>query len=382
MTDATACGTCPTDLRVALVHDWLTGMRGGEKCLEVMAEIVPQAHLYTLLHVPGSGVAGHREPPHRHLVRAAAAPAPSANYRWACRFFPRAIESFDLSGYDLVLSSSHCVAKSAIPAPGALSVCYCYTPMRYVWDRFDDYFGTRPAPLRSLIGWQAARLCAWVRRTAARVHQWLPISTVVQQRLRDWYGVADARSAHRLPAGGRGPLRGAGRLPAPAGLASGGYDLVLSALVPYKRIDLAVRGAVAAGRTLVVAGKGPERGSPARLAAATRRVRTRCIFAGRGRRCGAAGALRPLPGLRVSGTGGFRDHAARGDGRRPAGGGLPRRRGAGHGARGAQRRLLHRADHGRPRRRPGRSAPRRRLGRGGHGRPRRRPSTASVSAPS
>jgi hypothetical protein len=74
-------------------------------------------------------------------------PRAETHYRWALPLFPRAIESFDLSGYDLVLSSSHCVAKGAVPAPGALSVCYCYTPMRYVWDRFDDYFGDKPAPL-------------------------------------------------------------------------------------------------------------------------------------------------------------------------------------------------------------------------------------------
>ncbi len=247
----------PADLKVALVHDWLTGMRGGEKCLEVMGEIFPQADLYTLLHVPGSVTPVIEN---RRVVTSFVQKMPRAEqrYRWALPLFPRAIESFDLTGYDLVLSSSHCVAKSAIPDPAALSVCYCYTPMRYVWDRFDDYFGRKPLPLRAAIGVQARWLRAWDRRTSDRVQQWLPISTVVAERLRDWYGVPDERSRVLFPPVDVDRFRDAGRLPVPAGLESGGYDLVLSALVPYKRIDLAVTGAIAAGRTLVVAGKGPE----------------------------------------------------------------------------------------------------------------------------
>ena len=250
--------TLPPDLRVALVHDWLTGMRGGEKCLEVMAELFPAADLFTLLHVPGSVSPVIED---RRIVTSFVQRLPAAErrYRWALPLFPRAIEAFDFSGYDLVLSSSHCVAKSAIPAPGALSVCYCYTPMRYVWDRFDDYFGDKPGPLRRLIGWQAARLRRWDRRTAARVRQWLPISTVVQQRLVEWYGVPRERTRIVFPPVDVARFQGAHRLPPPDGLTSGGYDLVLSALVPYKRIDLAVQAAIAAGRTLVVAGTGPER---------------------------------------------------------------------------------------------------------------------------
>ena len=115
--------TLPPDLRVALVHDWLTGMRGGEKCLEVMAELFPAADLFTLLHVPGSVSPVIED---RRIVTSFVQRLPAAErrYRWALPLFPRAIEAFDFSGYDLVLSSSHCVAKSAIPAPGALSVCY------------------------------------------------------------------------------------------------------------------------------------------------------------------------------------------------------------------------------------------------------------------
>lgn len=268
----------PPDLKVALVHDWLTGMRGGEKCLEVMAEIFPAADLFTLLHVPGS-VSPVIE--NRRVVTSFVQRLPQAErrYRWALPLFPRAVESFDLAGYDLVLSSSHCVAKGAIAPPGALATCYCYTPMRYVWDRFDDYFGDRPAPLRALIGWQAARLRAWDRRTAARVHQWLPISTVVQQRLVDWYQVPRERTQIVHPPVDVERFRAAAALSPPGGLQSGEYDLVLSALVPYKRIDLAVLAAIQAGRLLVVAGEGPERSRLAALAARTRGP-GRVVFAG------------------------------------------------------------------------------------------------------
>ncbi len=264
-----AARTLPPTLRVALVHDWLTGMRGGEKCLEVMAELFPAADLFTLLHVPGSVSAVIER---RRIVTSFVQRLPQAErrYRWALPLFPRAVEAFDLDAYDLVLSSSHCVAKGARARPGALSVCYCYTPMRYVWDRFDDYFGHQPPVLRRLISLQAARLRAWDRRTAARVHRWLPISTVVRQRLLDWYGVEPARTRIVFPPVDVTRFRGAGALPPPPGLQTGSYDLVLSALVPYKRIDLAVQASVQAGRQLVVAGDGPERRRLEALAAASR----------------------------------------------------------------------------------------------------------------
>ena len=266
-------------LRVALVHDWLTGMRGGEKCLEVMAEILPAADLYTLLHVPGtvSPVIEQRRIVTSFIQRL---PGAARRYRWALPLFPRAVEAFDFSGYDLVLSSSHCVAKSARKAAGALSVCYCHTPMRYVWDRFDDYFGTKPAPVRALIAGQARRLRAWDKRTAPRVDRWLANSSLVRQRLLDWYGVPADRIRIVFPPVDVERFAGARELPPPAGLTSGGYDLVLSALVPYKRIDIAVAAALAAGRTLVVAGEGPERGRLERLASAAA-GRGRVVFAGK-----------------------------------------------------------------------------------------------------
>jgi glycosyltransferase involved in cell wall biosynthesis len=277
MVDAAAVPP-PAGLRVALVHDWLTGMRGGEKCLEVLAEMFPAADLFTLLHVPGS-VAPVIEDRRVFTSFLQGKPGVRRWYRWALPFFPQAIEAFDFGAYDLVISSSHCVAKSAVPAPGALSMCYCHTPMRYVWDRFDDYFGSKPAPLRALIAWQARRLRRWDRDTAPRVHRWLANSNVVRGRLLDWYGVAPETVQVVHPPVDTARFAGAGDLPPPSGFETGGYDLVLSALVPYKRIDLAVQGAVKAGRTLVVAGDGPERRRLEELARTTSGT-GRAVFVG------------------------------------------------------------------------------------------------------
>jgi len=250
-------GEFPAGLRVALVHDWLTGMRGGEKCLEVMAEIFPEAPLFTLLHVPES-VSGVLEARPIHTSCIQKLPQALRIYRWALPLFPRAIESFDFDDFDLVLSSSHCVAKSAIVRSDAVSVSYCYTPMRYVWDRFDDYFGDKPFPAKQLIGWQASRLRRWDKETATRVDHWVAISHLVQKRIVDWYGVSPEKVNIVYPPVDVGRFQGAGQLPPPDGLVSGEYDLVVSALVAYKKIDLAVKAALMAGRTLVVVGKGPE----------------------------------------------------------------------------------------------------------------------------
>src|SRR5262245_41766559 len=125
--------------RIALVHDWLTGMRGGEKCLEILCELFPTATLFTLLHTPGSVSATIEGLPIRTSF-VQRLPLAASKYRHYLPLFPRAAERFDLRDFDLVLSSSHCVAKGVVPRPGALHICYCHTPMRYVWDLFEEYF--------------------------------------------------------------------------------------------------------------------------------------------------------------------------------------------------------------------------------------------------
>jgi glycosyltransferase involved in cell wall biosynthesis len=231
-----------------LVHDWLTGMRGGERCLEVFCELFPDADLYTLLHVPGSvsPVIERRRIVTSFVQRL---PAVATRYRQYLPVFPAAVESFDLRGYDLVLSSSHCVAKGARAVGPAPHVSYCFTPMRYVWDRYDDYFGAGAGVVtRTLMPFLAARLRRWDRASSARVDRFVAISRHVAARIHTCYGraaevVYPPVDVHRFE------------------VASGGDDgfyLVVSALAPYKRLDLAVQAAGRLGRRLLVVGSGPE----------------------------------------------------------------------------------------------------------------------------
>lgn len=237
-----------SDLRVALVHDWLTGMRGGEKVLEVLCEIFPQAPLYTLLHVPGSvSPVIEDRPIHTSFVQRL--PGSEKHYRRYLPIFPQAIESLDLSSYDLVVSTSHCVAKGAIVRPGALHICYCFTPMRYVWDQFDDYFGKDRSGFvtRTAMSVAAPWLRAWDRRTVDRVHLYISDCRNIQERILRIFG----RESDIVF-----PPVDVGRFT--LGTEERSFYLVVSALVPYKRVDLAVEAFNQSGRRLVVVGKGPE----------------------------------------------------------------------------------------------------------------------------
>jgi glycosyltransferase involved in cell wall biosynthesis len=237
-------------LKTALVHDWLTGMRGGEKVLLSLARLFPQAPIFTLLHVPGS-VAPELELRDIRTTFVQHLPAVETRYRQYLPLFPAAAASIDLSGFDLVVSSSHCVAKGVEVPPGAVHVCYCHTPMRYVWDRYDDYFG----PGR-VSGWTAAvvptvaeGLRAWDVATADRVHHYAANSAYVAGRIRRYYG----RASSVIPP----PVDT--DFFTPDDRPPGAFDLVVSALVPYKRIELILDAYRDGPRPLKVVGNGPER---------------------------------------------------------------------------------------------------------------------------
>ena len=234
-------------MKVALVHDWLTGMRGGERCLEVFCELFPEADLVTLVHVRGSvsPTIAARRVATSFIQRLPGAPR---QYRRYLPLFPAAISRFDLSGYELILSSSHAAAKGVRVPRGALHVCYCFTPMRYVWDLYDDYFGARAGWLtRAAMPPVAAALRRWDRQTAPRVHHFVAISRFVADRIRRVYG----REAEVIY-----PPVDVARFRIEDG--HGDFYLVVSALTPYKRVDLAVEAANRLGRRLVVVGTGPE----------------------------------------------------------------------------------------------------------------------------
>jgi glycosyltransferase involved in cell wall biosynthesis len=235
--------------RVAIVHDWLTGMRGGEKVLLSLCRLFPDAPLFTLLHIRGS-LAPELEARDIRTTFVQRLPDLERRYRSYLPLFPAAAARWDLSGFDLVVSSSHCVAKGARAPAGALHVCYCHTPMRYVWDRFDDYFGPgRVArPLGWAIGVVAEGLRAWDAATAGGVHAFAANSAYVATRIRRYYG----RAAEVIPP----PVDTAFFTPGPDG--AGDFDLVVSALAPYKRLDLVLEAYRGSGRPLKIVGTGPE----------------------------------------------------------------------------------------------------------------------------
>ena len=246
-------------LRVALIHDWLTGMRGGEKALEVFCEMFPSADLFTLVHLPGTTSPVIEQ---RTVKRSAIQWLPFAGrlYRQYLPLFPVAVEQFDLDAYDLVISTSHCAAKSVVVTGRAKHLCYCLTPMRYAWDQFDAYFGPdRVGKLGNLaLRPMLASLARWDRATEGRVHRYLAISQYVARRIALYY---NRQSTLVYP-----PVDTDFYTPDPAVPAQlQPKFLVVSALVPYKRVDLAMMAARQAGVGLTVVGNGPERANLERL---------------------------------------------------------------------------------------------------------------------
>ena len=175
--------------RVAIVHDWVTGMRGGEAILDVICELFPKADLYTLLQTDfemSPNILNGRPVHHSYLQRLMGMRQFSEGYRKLLPLFPHAIESLDLSGYDLILSNTHCVAKGVRKKPGALHIAYVSTPMRYIWDMFDEYFGPGKSSALVTKAAKAVRpyLQRWDVRTTPAVDVLLANSRFVGERIR------------------------------------------------------------------------------------------------------------------------------------------------------------------------------------------------------
>ncbi len=234
--------------KVTLVHDWLTGMRGGEKCLESLCRRWPDAKLYTLLHRKGSVSSDiERLRPHTSFLQYL--PGVHRYYRYLLPLMPLAAR-WKLPQSDVVISMSHAIAKSAQAPPGVPHLCYCFTPMRYAWHLREAYFGDgRLGRLKSaLIDRILSSMREWDRRTADRVTHFIAISRTIQQRISDCYG----RSSTVIfpPADTN--------FYTPAGIPREDFYLVVSAFAPYKRVDLAIEACRQLRRKLVIIGKGQE----------------------------------------------------------------------------------------------------------------------------
>jgi len=222
-------------------------MRGGEKVLEALLPLVPEPTIYTLFHVPGA-VSPAIE---RYPIRVSGLnrlPFARRHYRSYLPFFAGAVEAFDLSGFDLVVSSSHCVAKGAVAPPGVPHLCYCHTPVRYAYEQFDAYFPPGRTRLRALKAAAVARLRAWDVATASRPTRYLANSNAVAQRIRRHWNrdatvVAPPVDVDLYP---------------PSADPREGFLLAVGALVPYKRFEDAIAAARLLRRPLVIVGGGPE----------------------------------------------------------------------------------------------------------------------------
>jgi len=239
-------------LKVAIVHDWLDAWRGGERVLAEILAIYPDADLFALvdfLEGTDRKALGGRRARTTFLQRM---PLARKHFRLMLPLFPRAVESLDVAAYDLVISSSHAVAKGVRTRAGQVHVCYCYTPMRYAWDLRDQYLertglgrGLRGVAVRRLL----ARLRAWDRAAGERVDHFIAISNYIASRIRTCYG---RESTVIYP-----PVA------VPPTLSGNPRDdlyVTVSQLVPYKRVDLIVDAFRATpDRRLTIIGEGPER---------------------------------------------------------------------------------------------------------------------------
>jgi len=240
-------------MRVALIHDWLTGMRGGEKVLELFCTYFPSAPLWTLLYIPKtvSPVISNRKI-HTSLLQYL--PFSKSKYRHYLPLFPFLAEMTRVREFDLVISSSHAVAKAMVKKNkknNPFHICYIHTPMRYAWDRFDDYFGPKkvgPFLSRYFFKPICKLLQIYDLKTAPRVDVFIANSDFVKERVNRIYG----RKAYVLhPPVNLKRFATVPRSPRD-------WYLMVTALVPYKNIDDAIYACGRLGRKLRIVGSGPE----------------------------------------------------------------------------------------------------------------------------
>lgn len=234
-------------MKVAIIHDWLTGMRGGELVLDSLLKIYPDAEIFTLIY--NKGTLNERiENRKIHTAFTNNLPFKANKYRSYLPFFPMAIETLDLRGFDLIISSSHCVAKGIIPPPNAIHISYVHSPMRYVWDLYYDYFPAKSGLKFFIIQAISNYLRSWDVTSAHRVDQFTCNSKFIAKRIQKYYS-RDSVVIHPpcLPEGYK-----------VIDEKKEDFYLIVSAFAPYKRIDLAIEAFRQNGKRLVIIGGGQD----------------------------------------------------------------------------------------------------------------------------
>jgi glycosyltransferase involved in cell wall biosynthesis len=249
-------------MKVAIIHYWLVGMRGGEKVIEALCEMYPQADIFTHVYVPE--MVSDRIRQHRVIPTFInALPRAAKMYKTYLPLMPLALEQIDLSGYDLIISSESGPAKGIIPPSDAIHVCYCHTPMRYIWNMYHQYRNGAGRLARLMMPPLTHYLRMWDVTSAARVDSFVANSTTVARRIHRYYG---ANAVVINP-----PVdTKAFSIAAPSDL--GDYYLMAGELVSYKRPDLAVRAFNETKQKLVVIGGGEMLEEIRRLAGPTVKV--------------------------------------------------------------------------------------------------------------
>lgn len=238
-------------MKVAIVHDWLTTWAGAEKALAELLACYPQAEIFTTVNFLCVAEIPCLKGRTIHTSFIQKLPGARKHYRRYLPLMPLAVEQFDLKGFDLILSSSHAVAKGVISDPNAVHICYCYSPMRYAWDMQHQYLrqsNNSRGPVSWLMRWQLHRLRQWDYLSAQRVDHFIAISHYIKQRIQTFYRreaeviyppVDVEKFNHERP--------------------REAFYVTASRMVPYKRIDLVIEAFnQMPERKLIVIGDGPD----------------------------------------------------------------------------------------------------------------------------
>ncbi len=247
------------DLKVAIIHDWLVSYGGAERVVEVWADLFPKAPIYTTVYDEKN--LGHTFPAERiRPSRMQGIPGVKKHYRKMLSLMPRAFEEFDLTGYDLILSSSSSCAKGVMTSAGSLHVSYVHSPMRYAWDLYAEYLREAHPIVRMGMRRQMPGIRQWDASTGLRVDKFLANSREVAARIENTYR-REAAVLHPpvstdffTPDDSENPED---------------YYLILSRFIPYKRIDLAILACNQMNRRLIVIGDGPQKKELQKLAGPT-----------------------------------------------------------------------------------------------------------------
>jgi glycosyltransferase involved in cell wall biosynthesis len=232
--------------RVAIVSDPLVQRGGAERVVEVLADTFPEAPVFAVLYSAQRGPASLA--PRVTTSPLGRLPGAARRHRWLLPFYPAAVESFDLSGYDVIVSSHHTAAKGLLRNANQFHLCYCHTPMRALWERSAAEVRTLPVPLRPLAARMLRDLRGWDLAAAQRVDAFVANGETTRRRIATHYG-RESSVVHP-------PIDTAHFTPGPSS-ETGDYYLFASRPVPYKQLDVAVAAAARAGRRLIVAGGVP-----------------------------------------------------------------------------------------------------------------------------